>query len=89
MYQNHSHEISKTSPPNLFLSCHPIRAAVFEEEDYQPMQYGYRLIPDVSEQRTVGMLREVEEDLLRRLRQRPPQYEVSPIFLLFSKPSKL
>lgn len=54
---------------------------MFEEEDYQPMQYGYRLVPDVSEQRTVGMLREVEEDLLRRLRQRPAQSEVrSPFF---------
>lgn len=41
------------------------------------MQYGYRLIPDVSEQRTIGMLREVEEDLSKRLRQRPPPPNVS------------
>lgn len=41
------------------------------------MQYGYRLIPDVSEQRTIGMLREVEEDLSRRLRQRPAPPNVS------------
>lgn len=41
---------------------------VFEEEDFQPMQYGYRLNPDISEQRIIGMLREVEEDLQRRSR---------------------
>ncbi|GLH12633.1 N-alpha-acetyltransferase 35, NatC auxiliary subunit homolog [Gryllus bimaculatus] len=44
------------------------RALVFEEEDFQLMVYGYRLVPDVSEQRTVGMLKEVEEDLHRRIR---------------------
>lgn len=44
------------------------RALVFEEEDFQPMVYGYRLIPDVSEPRTVGMLKEVEEELHRRTR---------------------
>lgn len=41
---------------------------VCEEEDFQPMQYGYRLSPDVSEQRIIGMLREVEEDLHKRTR---------------------
>ncbi|KAE8751999.1 hypothetical protein FOCC_FOCC001162 [Frankliniella occidentalis] len=61
------------------------QAAVFEEEDYQPMQYGYRLVPDVSEQRTVGMLREVEEDLFRRLRQRPPQREADCLGALLAR----
>lgn len=41
---------------------------VFEEEDFQPMQYGYRLNPDISEQRIIGMLREVEEELHKRTR---------------------
>lgn len=41
---------------------------VYEEEDFQPMQYGYHLNPDISEQRMIGMLREVEEDLHRKLR---------------------
>lgn len=36
---------------------------VFEEEDFQLGMYGYRLSPDVSDQRTVGMLREVESEL--------------------------
>ncbi|XP_071449323.1 N-alpha-acetyltransferase 35, NatC auxiliary subunit [Hetaerina americana] len=44
------------------------RAMVFEEEDFQPMAYGYRLVPDISEARALGMLREVEEDLHRRLK---------------------
>jgi hypothetical protein len=41
---------------------------VFEEEDFQPVVYGYRLVPDVTETRAIGMLREVEEDLNRRLK---------------------
>lgn len=36
---------------------------VFEEEDFQLGMYGYRLSPDISDQRTVGMLREVESEL--------------------------
>ncbi|XP_067001867.2 N-alpha-acetyltransferase 35, NatC auxiliary subunit [Anabrus simplex] len=47
------------------------RALVFEEEDFQPMVYGYRLVPDVSEPRALGMLKEVEEDLHRRTRNKP------------------
>ncbi|KAK7579647.1 hypothetical protein V9T40_000276 [Parthenolecanium corni] len=39
------------------------RGMVFEEEDFQLGMYGYRLSPDVSDQRTVGMLREVESEL--------------------------
>ena len=36
---------------------------VFEEEDFQLAMYGYRLNPEVSEQRVIGMLREVETEL--------------------------
>lgn len=36
---------------------------VFEEEDFQLAMYGYRLNPDISEQRVIGMLREVETEL--------------------------
>lgn len=42
------------------------KALVYEEEDFQPMQYGYMLNPDVSEMRLVGMLREVEEELHKK-----------------------
>lgn len=41
---------------------------VYEEEDFQPMQYGYHLNPDISEQRILGMLREVEEELYKKTR---------------------
>ncbi|KAK9890677.1 hypothetical protein WA026_012029 [Henosepilachna vigintioctopunctata] len=44
------------------------KAMVYEEEDFQPMQYGYHLVPDISEQRMTGMLREIEEELARKLR---------------------
>lgn len=47
---------------------------VYEEEDFQSMQYGYHLNPDISEQRVVGMLREVEEELHRKTRSK--QYDV-------------
>uniref|UniRef100_A0A8D9A5B8 Protein MAK10 homolog n=1 Tax=Cacopsylla melanoneura TaxID=428564 RepID=A0A8D9A5B8_9HEMI len=39
------------------------RGVVYEEEDFQPMLYGYRLLPDVCSMRTVGMLRELEDTL--------------------------
>lgn len=39
---------------------------VYEEEDFQPMQYGYHLSPGISEQRILGMLREVEEELYKK-----------------------
>lgn len=48
------------------------------------MVYGYRLNPDVSEQRAIGMLKEVEEELQRRIRNRTndssAQSEVEPSF---------
>jgi hypothetical protein len=56
---------------HLIANTIPYRALVFEEEDFQPMVYGYRLVPDVSEPRTMGMLKEVEEELHRRIRSKP------------------
>ncbi|KAF5277241.1 hypothetical protein FQR65_LT00349 [Abscondita terminalis] len=44
------------------------KSVVYEEEDFQPMHYGYHLNPDISEQRMIGMLREVEEDLHKKSR---------------------
>lgn len=65
------------------------RAQVFEEEDFQPMVYGYRLNPDVSEQRAIGMLKEVEEELQRRIRNRTndssAQSEHDDLVALFSR----
>uniref|UniRef100_A0A0A9XKI1 Protein MAK10 homolog n=1 Tax=Lygus hesperus TaxID=30085 RepID=A0A0A9XKI1_LYGHE len=45
------------------------RGLVFEEEDFQPMIYGYRLNPDISEVRVIGMLKEVEDEMNRKKRQ--------------------
>ena len=39
------------------------RGGVFEEEDFQPTAYGFKLCAEVSEQRCLGMLREAEEEL--------------------------
>lgn len=36
---------------------------VFEEEDFQLAMYSYRLSPDISDLRVIGMLREVETEL--------------------------
>lgn len=52
---------------------------VYEEEDFQPMQYGYHLNPEISEQRLIGMLREIEEDLDRKTRSKP-DHEIHALF---------
>ena len=50
----------------LFIS---ILRSVYEEEDFQPMTYGFNLLStEVSEVRAAGMLREVEDDLGRLVR---------------------
>ncbi|XP_044256137.1 N-alpha-acetyltransferase 35, NatC auxiliary subunit [Tribolium madens] len=55
------------------------KAMVYEEEDFQPMQYGYHLNPDVSEQRIIGMLREVEEELHRKIRSKQSSSEIQAV----------
>lgn len=50
---------------------------VFEEEDFQPMQYGYRLNPDIFEQKIIGMLKEIEEDLHKKSRLKNPDIKVT------------
>ncbi|KAL5004056.1 hypothetical protein ScPMuIL_017512 [Solemya velum] len=44
------------------------RASVFEEEDFQPMTYGFKLAADVSDMRCTGMMKEVEDDLNRTMK---------------------
>jgi len=41
---------------------------VFEEEDFQPLVYGFRLCADVSEQKALGALRESEEEVLKEIK---------------------
>ncbi|XP_043280355.1 N-alpha-acetyltransferase 35, NatC auxiliary subunit [Venturia canescens] len=47
------------------------KALVFEEEDFQSVAYGYRLQQDITEQKTISMLREVEEELHKKSRIKP------------------
>ncbi|XP_076658561.1 N-alpha-acetyltransferase 35 isoform X1 [Halictus rubicundus] len=51
------------------------KALVFEEEDFQSVTYGYRLQQDIAEQKTISMLREVEEELHRKSRIKPVDEE--------------
>lgn len=44
------------------------QAFVYEDEDFQPMTYGYKLKPDVSELKAVAMLKEVEDELQKKIR---------------------
>jgi len=44
------------------------KAGVYEEEDFQPLTYGFRLCQDITEQRCVAGLREAEELLGRDVR---------------------
>lgn len=43
-------------------------ALVFEEEDFQPLTYGYKLKPNITESRAIGLLKEVEDDLQKKMR---------------------
>ncbi|XP_029035765.1 N-alpha-acetyltransferase 35, NatC auxiliary subunit [Osmia bicornis bicornis] len=51
------------------------KALVFEEEDFQSVTYGYKLQQDITEQKTISMLREVEEELHRKSRIKPVDVE--------------
>lgn len=44
------------------------KASVFEEEDFQPLVYGFQLATDVSEAKAVSALREAEDCLQRTVR---------------------
>ena len=49
------------------------KAGVFEEEDFQPHTYGFRLCQDVTEQRCIAGLREAEELLSKDIRRTRPK----------------
>jgi len=44
------------------------KAVVFEEEDFQTMSYGYKLKPEVSEAKSVALLKDVEDELYKKIR---------------------
>lgn len=41
------------------------RAGAFEEEDFQPVTYGFKMAAETSDVRAIGMMKEVEEELNR------------------------
>ncbi|GFY63350.1 n-alpha-acetyltransferase 35, NatC auxiliary subunit [Trichonephila inaurata madagascariensis] len=45
------------------------KAGVFEEEDFQPVMYGYKLANDIPVGKATAMLKEVEEELLKKVKQ--------------------
>ncbi len=45
-----------------------LRGSVYEEEDFQPMSYNFKLACEVTDTRAGGMVREVEDDLGRIVR---------------------
>lgn len=61
------------------------KALVFEEEDFQSVTYGYKLQQDITEQKTISMLREVEEELHRKSRIKPVDVESEKEVGAFSK----
>jgi len=44
------------------------KAVAYEEEDFQPLTYGFKLAPDVTDVRAAGMLKEAEDELQRKIR---------------------
>ncbi|XP_077456300.1 N-alpha-acetyltransferase 35, NatC auxiliary subunit [Stigmatopora argus] len=44
------------------------KAAVFEEEDFQAMTYGFRMATNVTDLRVTGMLKDVEDELQRKVK---------------------
>lgn len=49
-----------------------IRASVFEEEDFQPLVYGFRLASEVPEQKALAAIKESEEDILKEIKNKTP-----------------
>lgn len=60
-----------------FISFFKYRASVFEEEDFQPLVYGFRLCADISEQKALGAIRESEEEVLKEIKNITPNDSVA------------
>jgi len=48
------------------------QASVFEEEDFQPLVYGFRLASEVPEQKALAAIKESEEDILKEIKNKTP-----------------
>ena len=49
------------------------KAGVYEEEDFQPLTYGFRLCSEVGEHKCVGQCKEAEEMLAKEVRRTKPR----------------
>ena len=56
------------------------KATVFEEEDFQPLSYGFQLASDISEAKAMSCLKESEDSAQKSLDNEAPK---SPIPALF------
>jgi hypothetical protein len=45
---------------------------VFEEEDFQPLVYGFRLASDVPEAKALALIKESEEELMKEIKNFAP-----------------
>jgi indole-3-glycerol phosphate synthase len=45
---------------------------VFEEEDFQPLVYGFKLASDVPEAKALALIKESEEDLMKEIKKCSP-----------------
>jgi hypothetical protein len=45
---------------------------VFEEEDFQPLVYGFKLASDVPEAKALALIKESEEDLMKEIKNFSP-----------------
>lgn len=41
---------------------------MFEEEDFQPLVYGFRLASEVTEQKALALIKESEEDVIKKIK---------------------
>lgn len=45
---------------------------MFEEEDFQPLVYGFRLASDVPEAKALALIKESEEELMKEIKNFAP-----------------
>ncbi len=45
---------------------------MFEEEDFQPLVYGFKLASDVPEAKALALIKESEEDLMKEIKNFSP-----------------
>lgn len=44
---------------------------MFEEEDFQPLVYGFRLAPEITEVKALALVKESEEEMMTKMKNIP------------------